>query len=203
MLTCGRRGVLLVLSVLAAGCGHGSSSGRAGDCTHVNPDRYFANTALGGSDDNWFGKYLCAMGEESLAGQEADEAYRFLWLPSRGYRPVAVRVQSSPAGATLFAVELDHRGGTEPGPIKQRLPRKLAAGEWAALQAAVNAAGFWDMPSKKEEMGLDGAEWVLEGKRGARYHVVQRWSPRNDAYRAACVAFLTASMFSIPVDEVF
>jgi len=38
---------------------------------------------------------------------------------------------------------------------------------------------------------LDGARWILEGVRGGQYHVVDRWSPKDDEYARLCRFLLT------------
>lgn len=48
-------------------------------------------------------------------------------------------------------------------------------------------------------MGNDGAEWILEGVNGGRYHVVDRWTPGAGAYREACLYLLKIS--DLGIDE--
>ena len=35
-------------------------------------------------------------------------------------------------------------------------------------------------------VGLDGSQWILEGVRGGEYHVVDRWSPKDNSYSQLC-----------------
>jgi hypothetical protein len=44
--------------------------------------------------------------------------------------------------------------------------------------------------------GADGAQWLLEARRGSEYHAVDRWSPHADPYipfRKACEWLLKRS----------
>jgi hypothetical protein len=48
---------------------------------------------------------------------------------------------------------------------------------------AVDNFGFWKLPARrdpKDEIGVDGARWIMEGSKDGRYHVVDRWSPPAD-----------------------
>ena len=49
------------------------------------------------------------------------------------------------------------------------------------------------MPTDFGDMGRDGSQWVLEGVRDNRYHIVDRWSPENSEYREACTYLLKLS----------
>ncbi len=140
---------------------------------------------------------ICEMGEEPLPASPAEEAYRFLWLRSRE-GPVFVRVEKRQGGATLVAAELDLTGK-----VLRRARRPLEPREWAALQAAVDAAGFWSLSTDDEPGGADGAMWTLEGRRGGEYHNASRWSPERSPFRAAGEAFLVASRLSFPAAEVY
>ena len=94
------------------------------------PDRIFGRD----QEENdfvveWYSKHLRAMKEPSLwklaQNDRSAVVYRFLWLPTFD-RPVSVRLVKSGESALLDAVELDGRGGYEPG--KDRRPQDLEAG---------------------------------------------------------------------------
>jgi hypothetical protein len=57
-------------------------------------------------------------------------------------------------------------------------------------------------PSRRD-LGLDGAQWVIEGRRVDAYHVVDRWSPRGGPYRDAGLAFLQLAGLSATGKEVY
>ena len=143
---------------------------------------------------HWYSQQLRAMDEPSLScGQrDDDEVYRFLWLPSFQH-PVAVRITRTGDGAILDITELTGAGGYEPGTVGAHEERKLANAEWQALQAALAAIDFWNMPTNPPPdpnvLHADGAEWILEGYRAGAYHVVDRWSPEKSPYANACLKF--------------
>lgn len=134
----------------------------------------------------WYSQHLRAMTEPSLScGESSGESYRFLWLRTWG-RPIAVRVEAG-RSITLTAVELDGAGGYEPGKVSRRVQSQLSAAEWETFSEALKATDFWKMPGRLPNHGLDGAQWVMEGRSGLNYHVVDRWSPAPGAYRELCL----------------
>jgi len=138
----------------------------------------------------WYSRHLRAMFEPSLSCKEPPgEAYRFLWLRTWGC-PIAVRVERTGDVATLFATELDGAGGYDPGKVARRTQRRLSPGEWKLVSAGLSGIGFWKMPGYLPRDGTDGAQWILEGRNGAKYHVVDRWSPETGAYRKLCLALV-------------
>ena len=64
-----------------------------------------------------------------------------------------------------------------------------------ALRTHLAAADFWNMPGdpSDDERGLDGADWVIEGRRNGVYHSVIRWEPRPGPFRTACEDFIALS----------
>lgn len=138
----------------------------------------------------WYSKHLRAMSEPSLScSTTAVEAYRFLWLRTWG-APIAVRLERNADVAALSAVTLDGAGGYDPGVVTERVQRKLSAEEWKTIAAGLNKTEFWKMEGHVDGDGLDGAQWILEGRRGTQYHVVDRWSPKTGAYREFCLSLL-------------
>jgi hypothetical protein len=60
----------------------------------------------------------------------------------------------------------------------------LWAVPWALLEHALLAAGFWAIPTQEERQGvmLDGATWIIEGRRRDVYRVLRRDSPRGPIF---------------------
>jgi hypothetical protein len=139
---------------------------------------------------DWYSRHLRAMSEPSLSCREPPgEEYRFLWLRTWG-RPIAVRVAGSTKSANIVAVELDGAGGYQPGTTSRRIERKLTDGEWTEVKDRLKTIDFWNAPIQIPDIVIDGAQWVLEGRMGAQYHVVDRASPKTGAYREFCLSLL-------------
>lgn len=139
---------------------------------------------------------LCAMGEPSLS-VSGRETYRFIW--TRHLRnPVAVRVTRAGADIAVVAVE-----GDAHDPSAQRRHEFTVTTEvWTSLRAHLDAADFWNLAGDPadDERGLDGADWVLEGRRGGVYHSVIRWEPQPGPFRTACEDLIKVSGVSFPAE---
>ena len=122
-------------------------------------------------------RVLEAMREPSLAsGLGTVETYRFLWLRTR-HQPITVRVQLSSPPGRLVARLLDGKGGYDPGLLKTNVERELTGPESSYLKQLLEATPFLRLPVTNDRIGLDGAFWILEGRRPGGHHVVIRWSP--------------------------
>jgi len=138
----------------------------------------------------WYSSHLRAMSEPTLScKQSATESYRFLWLRTWG-APIAVRVEVLGGAAAITAVELDGAGGYRPGKVARRVERKLTKVEWAQVSDGLVKIEFWKTPTREGRGGLDGAQWVLEGRKGSQYHVVDRWTPQGGDFRELCLSLL-------------
>jgi hypothetical protein len=73
------------------------------------------------------------------------------------------------------------QGGYEPGKIIETRTRKLNREQTRGFLDLVEEVKFWSLPTNPATnvIGLDGAQWVLEGVRDNQYHVVDRWSPEK------------------------
>ena len=142
----------------------------------------------------WYEKHLAAMGESALSVRREgqDEAYRFLWLRTF-HHPVAVRVWRAGEGRFVSAKELDGAGGHEPGKLIADGTRPLKAEEWDEFTRLLERACYWNLDARRDPGGRDGAQWILEGARAGRYHVVDQWTPDSGAYREACLYLLKLS----------
>ena len=165
-------------------------------------DYYFPVNALDPRDPRgdgfrrrWYSSHLLAMGEPSLScGPESRETYRFVWLRTF-HRPISVRATKHHNVAKLTVVELDGAGGYAPGKVASTVEKELSRKDWAMLETTLAAIDFWKMPARSgvDDLGLDGAQWIVEGRRPDKYHIVDRWSPRTGPYREVGLWFLKAA----------
>ena len=112
------------------------------------------------------------------------ESYRFLWLRTFD-PPVAIRLDVKADGTgTVTAKVADGQAGfpqTSKRVVEKR-SRALTREQTGAFLAQINRTNFWGIvtnidPGDAMDVQTDGSEWVLEGVKGDKYHVVARWSP--------------------------
>jgi len=149
-------------------------------CGQVNAP-FFSGTMLSSQED-WYGGQLRAMGETQLCeggGDHVGTTFRLTWIPS--FHPsVTVRVITAPDGYRLIGKILNGAGGYEPGSVAHETTIALSVGDVSILTQRFAEARFWELPTipaPDSTIGLDGAQWILEGLSAGRYHVVDRWSP--------------------------
>ncbi len=142
---------------------------------------------------DWYGKRLRAMKEKSLlkSTNENTEIYRFFWLRSF-HHPIFVRIEKRNSKIKLFTKELDGTGSSEPVRILKSKEISLTEEDFLKFLDLINRANFWQMPTSSK-MGRDGAQWILEGVKDNRYHIVDRWSPEKGDFREACIYLLKLS----------
>ncbi len=143
--------------------------------------------------DSWYGKYLKAMDEKSLLNvSDEKEVYRFLWLRTF-HHPMFVRVERSGISIQLFSKEFDGAGGYTPGKELRKEHKILDAQQWCEFLSLLEKSKYWQMPSEKNLLVHDGAQWILEGVKDGRYHVVDRNPPDDYDYQEACIYLLKLS----------
>jgi hypothetical protein len=137
----------------------------------------------------WYSKHLSAMGEPSLlkpSSRTGTETYRFTWLRTF-HPPFIFRLSLLPdASASLTVKSTNGAGGYEPGRLTLNKTYKIGAADVQRFVAELNDLRFWELPTKEPKtatVGLDGAQWIFEGTKDGRYHVVDRWSPKDGRYR--------------------
>jgi hypothetical protein len=148
-----------------------------------------------GSINEWYSKQLRAMNESSLLdiSDDGTEVYRFLWLRTF-HHPVSVRLERDRYFAQLVSIELNGAGGYEPGTVWRTDNISVSDEQWVEFILLLNKATFWNQEThRRDDAGLDGSQWVLEGVKDGRYHVVDRWSPVSGDYREACLYLLKLS----------
>ena len=195
--------VLLFLALSASVAAQGRSS------LFSEKDTISGNPPLDDDRLAWYSKHLAAMGESRLS-RGGGETYRFLWLRSFNH-PIAVRMSSVGSQCVLVAKELDGAGGYAPGRLGKRIIRTLSAEACAPLKELIEAVGFWrsppPAPSDPDLLNFDGAQWVLEGRRGAAYHVWDVWSPDEPgphaSFRRLCLEMIRLSGLTLNPTEVY
>ena len=157
---------------------------------------------------NWYSTQLRALQEPSLfalATNRKAESYRFLWLRTF-HHPVAVRVDLQADGSWMLVTKVANgAGGYSPGSVTTNTSRQLTAHEVQSFRSKVESGGFWNAPSPiNDQTGTDGSQWIIEGVKAGRYHVVDRWMPKNGPARdLGLFLSLDLARLSIPKNEIY
>lgn len=56
----------------------------------------------------------------------------------------------------------------------------LSVKEWNQFEKLLNKSSFWRAPIKKEDIGTDGSEWIIEAHLKHQYWFANRWSPQGE-----------------------
>lgn len=178
--------------------------GKSNEITAISTSSYFPRGLLSQNEwsdqfkAEWYGKHLRAMQEAALfSDKDVRESYRFLWLRSF-HHPVAVRLWKTDTDQFITVNELSGAGGYEPGTSILKTQRSLSQDEWDAFMRMLEYSCYWDQPTDDpKDRGFDGSEWILEGVREGRYHLVNRWTPTGGSFRDACLYMLRLSRLKI------
>jgi hypothetical protein len=175
------------------------------------PLAFSDNPGMDGRIREWYSRQLKALDEPSLwefSKTSTGQAYRFLWLRSF-HHPVAVRLNVREDGTGLLTVkEADGAGGYEPGKLVVNRTMEISKQRMQLFLGKMADLDYWNLPTREEKwksaMQCDGAEWVLEGVRGAKYKVVERRSPGDGPVRELGL-FLVFELagIKVPAAEVY
>jgi hypothetical protein len=153
----------------------------------------------------WYSKHLIAMGETVLPDGPS-EVYRFLWLRTFS-NPIMIRLACDARGCDLTSKRLDGKGGYEPGKVVERKERRLSGQEATSIRRMLGKTQFWSPQPKDQRIGLDGAQWILEGTRENGYHLWDAWSPELSGpyadFRELCMELVRLSGLLISPIEVY
>lgn len=155
----------------------------------------------------WYSTHLKALNEPSLLqlAQKSDsESYRFVWLRTF-HHPVVVRLDVRKDGIGELTLKVsDGAGGYKPGQMIENLSRPLTREETKMFLAKIQRLKFWTLSTEQEFAGNDGAQWIIEGVKDGRYHVVDQWTPRKGPIRELGVTLaLGLAGLKIPKNEVY
>jgi hypothetical protein len=222
-----KESIVLLLGIASLnylGCGtlglrttvNGDVSNHSGDePAHLHDHQFFPEGALDPNDSisdefhrTWYSKYLCVMNEPPLWDdrQKAIESYRFLWLRTF-HRPICVRIEKHEEDVVLSAIELEGSGGYKAGKIVKQVEKRVELESWNHLVKLLMGVGFWNLPTRDESLGFDGAQWIIEGYRDGSYHVVDRWSPEpngpHSGFRRICLYFLELADLLLDPEDIY
>jgi hypothetical protein len=136
----------------------------------------------------WYSKQLKALREpyfEEFKNSAEEEAYRFIWLRTF-HNPVAIRVTVKEDNYGILSLKVTSgKGGYKPGRIIKKKKIELSESQIDDLRSVVESNKFWE--EKKSDsiynMGLDGAQWIVEVKCEGDYHYIDEWSPEHGCVR--------------------
>jgi hypothetical protein len=168
------------------------------------------NADISDSRARGLAKILRAIGEPSLldaAKNKSSDSYRLLWLRTFN-RPIAIRLTIRRDGTgQLMGAEMTGKSGFDLGVVAITEIVEISQDQMHQFQDLLQTTEYWSMPTADvrlhEERIRDGTEWILEGERDGRYHVVARTSPRNGTYRDACLYLLKLSKIEVEVNRVY
>jgi hypothetical protein len=174
--------------------------------------------------EKWYGGHLKAMKEPSIYQLRSDkkvERFRFLWLHTF-HKPVAIRIEKKEAEVKMRVVRLSGQGGYDPGHIDYDKTIAVTSDQWDRFSKLLVKTSFWGMPREEKltsvgpdgteivEVRCDGSQWVLEGLKKGKYHVVDRWTPSDgsdrrklDEYVKCCQYLLDLSKLQIPKKDYY
>jgi hypothetical protein len=99
---------------------------------------------------------------------------------------------------------LDGAGGYKPGKLILIQSREVTEGEWDKFTDLLEQSCYWKMPTEEGNPGgKDGAQWVLEGIKEGRSHVVDRWTPEGGSYRELCLYLLKLSGLKVSEEDLY
>lgn len=131
----------------------------------------------------WYVRHLVAMQEQPLYPPSDGSlcCYRLLYLPTFRH-PVVVRLAPTETAWRATCKRTNGFGGYDAGQLAIESEHSLTKAETQRFSRLLDDSGFWVLPTAEVSAGLDGTQVILEGVRNGKYHVVDRWSPRQTAY---------------------
>jgi hypothetical protein len=171
------------------------------------PDTSYSMLAIDSFLNTWYSNQLYHLSEPVLTKYDPQrEVYRFTWLRSFNH-PITVRIESLKDEKYVTVKICDGNGGFRPGKIILNKMFPINESQWKELQLQFDKLKFWNLPpTKRDQNGTDGADWILEAKRKTIYHFATRWSPQNGEFRHTCDYIIKLARFSdkdLPQEDIY
>lgn len=150
---------------------------------------------------NWYSKYLLAFDEPVLCDSLPMKVFRFTYI--RSFDPaVVLRIENKDDTITIYWKIVNNENGNKSEMNIERQSKKLSISDWKSLENKLKKINFWNLPTQGEDIiGTDGSQWVLEGKIGKEYHVVDRWC--GGKITSVCKAMIELTDLKIKEKEIY
>jgi hypothetical protein len=145
------------------------------------------------------------------AANPNSEIYRLFVSPTFSHA-LSIRVERNGNDRILVGKYLSGQVGYDWGKLKGQKKRRLTEKEWQELLDLLNQASFWTLapkdkeaePNKKGEVTicLDNTDWYLEGVRGGKYHVVDRYCPESQSFKAIGLYLVKLSKLGVKQSDL-
>ena len=120
---------------------------------------------------DWYSEHLKAFEEPILLKDSLPiEIYRFTYLRTFD-NPIVIRLEKKNDSIIIYWKVLDGYGGYDSGKIIENKSKVLKAKEWENIEEQIDSIKYWELTYKKR-IGVDGSQWILEGKKLGKYHVI-------------------------------
>jgi hypothetical protein len=152
-----------------------------------------------------YSKHLYAMKEPLLFNKPTDkEIYRLTLLRSF-HNPVVVRIEKYDDNYSLIWKLSDGMGGYEPGELIINEIRDLTKADWDGFKSKLSGADIWNMELGRVSSGTDGADWILEAVKHAKYIVVvgTDYYPNDGGFYEACKYLLYMTDLDIDQESIY
>ncbi len=152
---------------------------------------------------DWYSNFLFSCGEPVMPFEpKTAEVYRFTWL--RSFNPwMTIRLENKNAKRVLYWKYITSAEDDDEKSTLYRGMKEISQVEWNAFKRQLDSAAFWEMPTRNDHEGLDGAQWLLEAIKSGKYHVVDRWSPSDGTYKNACLFLLGLTGLNVSGNRVY
>ena len=125
----------------------------------------------------WYSQHLVSMDEPSLwiITENSDkEIYRLLWLRTFD-SPVVIRLEIDRNSVKLFVKRTNGLGGYNAGSLINDLKYEISRDSLNDFYDLLRNSKYWKLPTNKLVLGTDGAQWIIEGIKNGKYHLVDRY----------------------------
>lgn len=206
-----RKIVLLLISVMMVFVGNNFAQTGSIAQANLQQESYFPDNIFDKKPETndfmsrWYGKNLKALKEPSIyeeRNKKDKQVFRFLWLRTF-HNPISIRLEinRNDGSGILYVKMTDGAGGYEPGKIKEDFKKSIAKDKIAEFLELLKRDNFWQLTTKENPSGLDGARWIIEGLQDGKYYLVDRWSPKTGGIRDIGLFLLDLS--GLKVEDIY
>ena len=139
------------------------------------------------------------------------EIYRIFVSPTFSHA-LSIRIVKQDKEYFLIAKYLSGQVGYDWGKLKGEKKRRIKEKEWQKLLDLLKEASFWQLPSNEKEpepnekgeetICLDNTNWYLEGVKDGKYHVVDRYCPESQGFKAIGLYMVKISKLGVKESDL-